>query len=122
MFVLRVNDAGGMVSILELDDVLAQMMRSAGELVTQRLGLPLLEMGATDLVAADADVGCAQVYMGIHIAHVQRERIFASQLPDRVDRLEPVNPLLERSGPVAHSAVTSTADRPPSTGRATPVM
>ncbi len=120
MLVLGIDDAGGVVTVLELDEVLAQMVRGAGELVAQRAVLPGLELRAADLVLAHPDVGREQVDMGVHVAHVERQRVLGGQLPDLLDRFEAVDALFERGH--GHSAVTSTADRPPSTGSAAPVM
>src|SRR5690606_28994358 len=52
---------------------------------------PGLQVGTADLVAADPDVGCEQVHMGIEIAHVERQRILAGELADGVDRLEAID-------------------------------
>ena len=65
--------AGGVVGIDKLDDVLAQVVRGAGELFAQRVGLPGLEVRAAHLVAAHADVRREQVDVRIHVAHVQRQ-------------------------------------------------
>ncbi len=56
MLVLRVHHADGTVRILKLDNVVANMMRSARELHAQRLVHPLFEVRSTHLVFSNTDV------------------------------------------------------------------
>jgi hypothetical protein len=84
VLVLRVDDARGVVRIQELDEVLADVMRGAGELIAQRLVLPGLEVRAAHLVFPHPDVRGEEVHVRVEVAHVQAEGVLARQLADGV--------------------------------------
>ncbi|MNX92666.1 hypothetical protein D3C86_1248160 [compost metagenome] len=80
-----------MVGVDELDDVLAEVVRGAVELVAQGVVEPALQVRAADFLAADADVRGEQVDVGIEVAHVQRQGVLAGQLADLLDRFQAVD-------------------------------
>ena len=91
MLVLGIDHSGGMIGIVELDDVLSQVMRRAVKLIAHGLVQPRLEVRAPAFIAAHAHVRGKAVGHGIHVAHVQGQGILAGQLADRVQRLQAVD-------------------------------
>ncbi|MNR08067.1 hypothetical protein D3C85_1242060 [compost metagenome] len=91
MLVLGVDDAHRVVGVDHFDDVLAQVVRRAAELVAQGRVDPRLEVRAADLLPAHADVLGEQVDVGIEVAHVQRQGVLAGQLADLLDRFQAVD-------------------------------
>ena len=91
VLVLRVQHANGMVRVPELDDVLAQMMRRAGELVAQRVVHPGFQVRAAGPLATHADVGSKEIDVRIEVAHVEGQGVLADELPDLLDGFEPID-------------------------------
>ena len=79
-----------MVRVGEFDQVLAQMMGGAVKLLAQGVIDPGLEVRPPGFFAAHANVFGKQIDVGIEVAHVQRQRIFAGQLADFFNRLQSV--------------------------------
>jgi hypothetical protein len=90
VLVLGIDDAHRVVGVDELDDVLAHVVRGAGELLAQGFVHPGLEGGPPGALAANLDVGGEEVHVGVEVAHVQRQGILARQLADRLDGLQAV--------------------------------
>ena len=99
VFVFRVNQACGMVGIVKLNEVLAQMMRGTRKLVAQGLVLPRFKVSPSYFVFAHPNVGRKKIDVCIHVAHVQRQGIFASQLANGFNGFKTVNAFFKRGGP-----------------------
>ena len=103
MLVLGIHHAHRMVRVSELNQVLAQVVRGAVELVAQRVVDPGFEMRAPGFFATDTDVFGKQIDVGIEVAHIQRQRIFAGQLTDLINRFQSVK--AGKQGVLFHKSV-----------------
>ena len=96
MLVPAVDDALRAVLAAELDQVVAGDVRGAGELGPQRLVEPAAERLAAAVVLSDAHVLGEEPAERVEVAHVERQRVARDELPDLLDRLEPLEPPRER--------------------------
>ena len=74
-------------------------MRGARKLVTQGLVLPNFEVRTAHFVFTHANIWRKQIDVCIHVAHVQRQRVFSSELADGFNRFEAVDAFFKRGGP-----------------------
>jgi hypothetical protein len=92
MFVLGIYDALGVVGIVEIDDMAADMVLGAVELAGMGFIEPVPQCLATGLAAAHPHIFRKKIHPGIGIPHIQRERIFGRKLADGIQRFKSVDP------------------------------
>ena len=112
VLVFRIDDPGGVIRVGEFDHVPADVVRGAGEGRAQRAVHIRAQGRAAAGVAPDADIGGEQADHRVDVAHIQRERVFGGELPDCVERFEPVDPPFQRKLVQGHASPNTAGASP----------